>query len=70
METTPTILMIAAGILFIVGGVVLFKKETHWSDGTRIQSRQSAEENIINWANQTRRQYIGGKKNKTLKHYG
>jgi hypothetical protein len=62
--------MIGAGILFFLGGVVLFQREnSYWSDGTRKISRDEAEESIIAWRAQTRREngIRGGKRTKKYK---
>jgi hypothetical protein len=66
METTPTIITIAAGILFLVGGVTLFKREnSYWSNNTRKIHKKEGEQNILNWARETRQEFgVGGRRTK------
>lgn len=61
--------MIVAGILFFVGGVKLINRDSYWPDGTRKISRREAEQNISDWAEQTRREFRGGKNTKKRKQY-
>ena len=60
--------MIAAGILFLVGGVTMIKREnSYWSDGSRKIHKKEAQQNIEYWAEQTRKQF-GIKGGRTKKH--
>jgi len=72
MDETPTIIIITAGIIFLVGGVTLYNQEnSYWSDGSKKVSRNAAEQTILNWRTQTRRDFgiKGGRKKYTVKHY-
>jgi len=62
--------IIATAISAIVlGGLIWYNsKERTWSDGTRVIYKDEAEENILNWANETRRKFKNGGK-RTKKHY-
>jgi len=53
----------------VLGGLVFYMfKQRKWSDGTRIVYKDEAEKNILDWANQTRREFKKGGK-RTKKHY-
>lgn len=53
----------------VLGGVALYMfKQRKWSDGTSIVYKDEAEQNILDWANQTRREFKKGGR-RTKKHY-
>jgi len=68
MDNNPTIIMVAAGILFLVGGVTLYNREnSYWSDGTVKINRKEGEQNILNWRTKTKKEF-GIKGGRTKKH--
>ena len=69
MGIAPILLTVLSGILILGGAGVLLKREnSYWSDGTRKVSRVEAEQNIMDWARQTR-QNGGIRKKYTKKQY-
>jgi hypothetical protein len=70
MEQNPTIIIITAGILFLVGGVTLYNQEnSYWSDGSKKIYKKEAEQSILNWRTQTKKEFgiNGGKRTKKHK---
>jgi hypothetical protein len=67
---TPTIITIAAGILFLIGSVTLYKREnSYWSNGTRKMNRKEGEQHILNWRREIRQEFgiTGGRRTKKHK---
>ena len=70
MDQNPTIIIITAGILFLVGGVTLFNREkSYWSDGSKKILCEDATNSILRWKTQTKQKFgiKGGKYTKKHK---